>query len=80
MIKLGQMVTDPITGFSGIAVSKTEWLYGCTRFGLQGKLNEDGTVPDLQWFDELQLESKPPDVKIGGPTATPRRAADPMRR
>jgi len=80
MVKLGQEVIDPITGFRGIAVGRTDWLYGCARIGLQGKLNKDGTVPDVQWFDELQLEGEPPDEWIGGPTATPRRAADPSRR
>ena len=80
MVKLGQEVTDPITGFSGIAVGRTAWLYGCTRIGLQGKMDKDGTVPDVQWFDELQLESEPPDVEIGGPTTIPKRVADPTRR
>ena len=50
MIKLGDDCKDPITGFQGIATAKTEWLYGCTRFGLQGPLTKEGLVSELQWF------------------------------
>ena len=66
-IKLGNKCIDPITGFEGMATAKTEWLYGCTRFGLQGLLNKEGLVPELQWFDELQLEKKEADRGKGGP-------------
>jgi len=81
MIELGQKVKDPITGFEGIAVAKTQWLYGCTRFGVQARIDKDGKVPEAQWFDEPQLEAMPPvDAQNrGGPRADPRRNRDPAR-
>ena len=55
-IKLGTPVTDSITGLTGIAVARTEWLYGCMRIGVQSKkIKDDGTLNEPQWFDEAQL-------------------------
>ncbi len=34
MIKLGSLVKDNITGFSGVAVSRMHHLYGCTHIGI----------------------------------------------
>ena len=67
MVKLGKRYRDPITGFEGMATARTEWLYGCSRIGLQGPTNKEGLVPEAQWFDELQLEEKEPDKDLGGP-------------
>ncbi len=54
---LGKKVRDKISSFEGIAIAKTEWLYGCIRYGVQSeKLNKDGEVPEAQWFDETQLD------------------------
>lgn len=66
-IKLGLLYEDPITGCMGIAIAKTEWLYGCSRIGLQGRINEEGLVPEAQWFDELQLNGIKTDKDLGGP-------------
>ncbi len=66
-IKLGNVYQDPITTFKGTALAKTEWLYGCIRIGLQGDLNKEGAVPELEWFDELQLKNVKPDKDKGGP-------------
>jgi hypothetical protein len=81
MIKLGDKVRDPITGFEGIATAKTEWLYGCTRLGVQAKMGEDGKVHDPHWFDEPQLEGiAPEDASVpGGPRPEPTRSIDPVR-
>jgi len=67
MINLGDTAKDPITGYEGIVTGKTTWLYGCARIAIQAKMKKDGTVPALEWFDELQLECKKPDKTIGGP-------------
>ena len=66
-LTLGDKVRDLVTGFEGIIIAKTEWLYGCTRVGLQGPLNKEGLVSEAQWFDELQLLESPKDEKKGGP-------------
>ena len=68
MIKLGDEVKDKVTGFEGIAVARTEYLYGCLSIGvLSKKLNsETGKPIEWVWFDEqrLDLQSKAPN---GGP-------------
>lgn len=56
MIELGDEVQDVITGFTGIAIAKTEWLYGCNRYGVQSQaLGTDGKAQEASWFDEPQL-------------------------
>ncbi len=65
MIKLGAKVKDSITGFSGIAVSRTVFLYGCVRIGVESKKIVDGKIV-THYFDEQRLEKKS-TVKTGGP-------------
>jgi len=55
-IKLGQEVKDTVTGFTGIAVSVTEFLQGCRRVEVQPKVDEAGKLQELGTFDEPQLE------------------------
>jgi len=69
IVELGTEVKDPITGYEGIAVCRTVYLYGCARIGVQSKVMENGKVPILQYFDELQLKAKEPDREKGGPRA-----------
>jgi hypothetical protein len=82
-IKLGSVVTDSITGFKGIAVSRTEYIYGCSRVGVQPKEIKDGTPIAAQFFDELQLVENVEtegDKKIGGPgDIAPARSVPPQR-
>jgi hypothetical protein len=54
-MELGREAKDIVTGYKGIVVAVTTYLNGCARIGLQGKLRKDGTVPDFEWFDDLQL-------------------------
>lgn len=35
MVNLGQVVRDRITGYSGVVIGRTDWLYGCVRYGVQ---------------------------------------------
>lgn len=89
MIKLGSKVRDTLTGFEGVAVARTEWIYGCARVGVEKEgLDEKGTPVEAQWFDEQRLElveSRPVAVSeassavSGGPKADPSRQADPTR-
>lgn len=53
-IKLGCEVKDRVTGFKGIAVSKTSYLQGCDRIAVQPKWVE-GEVPKVADFDEPDL-------------------------
>lgn len=72
MIKLGDNVKDTITGYTGVVVARTEWLYGCVRFGVQSKELKDGKPMDVYWLDEAQTVKLLPDealkvTSIGGP-------------
>jgi hypothetical protein len=54
-VELGQRVKDTITGFEGIAIARTEWLYGCVRVTVQPQSMHDGKPIDSSTFDEPQL-------------------------
>lgn len=84
-IELGDKVKDLTTGFEGVATSRSEFLTGCTRVGVQPPVDKDGKVPDAHWFDEPMLTIvekeavKPPEVvkkDPGGPQPNPKRAKD----
>ena len=56
-IVLGDRVRCRITGFVGIATARTDWIYGCLRWGVQREdlIKEKGTIMDPAWFDDDQL-------------------------
>lgn len=73
-MKLGDEVKDELTGYKGILVGITEWLYGCKRAGVvKQTLNKDGKAEETVWFDFDQLKlvkaGKIKGVKIS-PTPT----------
>jgi len=77
MIRLGQKVKDVVSGFTGIATARTEWLNACVRICVQPEIDtKDGKHPDACTFDEEQLkvlEEKPivlPGMKSIAPTQT----------
>ena len=94
-IKLGQRVRDRMTGIEGIAIVRAEYLYGCTRIGVQPTEVKDGKPVDTSHFDEPQLEvigddfvveaesSRPatgvPATGRHGDREAPSRPADPTR-
>ena len=55
MIKLGDKVKDTVTGLTGIAVARTEWINGCARITIQPPIKKDGTPPDNYTVDEPQV-------------------------
>ncbi len=57
MIELGSTVKDVVTGFTGIAVARFEFMYGCTRYTVQPKTKKgkEGTLESERNFDEPQL-------------------------
>lgn len=57
-LEYGQEVVDNVTGYTGTVVAVTQWQYGCVRIGVQGKMSQDGKIPDLAWIDEPQLTGK----------------------
>jgi hypothetical protein len=77
-IVLGMEVKDKITGASGIAVARTEYLWGCARVGVQIRELKDGKPQEYIWFDEPMLEGIEPDKKKpGGPRPDPIHLKDP---
>jgi hypothetical protein len=91
MIRLGDKVRDRITGFEGIVIGITDWLYQCRRPIVQPtSLTSDGKLSETQSFDEPQLEvlergafaveAQETAPETGGPRDTPARRADPRRR
>ena len=64
-IKLGKDYTDSITGFSGVATARAEYLYGCISIQLTSReLKDDGSVKE-RWIDEQRLISGS-DALVGG--------------
>ncbi len=55
MIELGSLVKDRVSGKIGIAVARNEWMNGCVRYGIAGKVSKEGKVPETEWVDEQQI-------------------------
>jgi hypothetical protein len=80
-IKLGSKVRDKITGLTGIAYGRTEWLHGCTRITVQPQELKDGAPVAMSSFDEPQLEvieedhpaTRDRQTSTGGPRPEPTR-------
>lgn len=66
MAILGERYKDNITGFEGVAVSRTTYLYGCVRIGLEGKGKPGETI----FFDEQRLVNTS-QASSGGPMPSP---------
>ena len=89
VVELGRKYKDTITGFEGIATSRTSYLYGCARVVLQGMKLHEGKPIDPHAFDEYQLElveedtsqvgKKPEGAKNGGPGLIPSSRSIPSR-
>ena len=55
-IKLGEKVTDIVTGVTGIAVARVEYLNGCVQFCVQPKGALDALKTDSLYIDQGQLK------------------------
>lgn len=53
MVQLGDKVKDRVTGLTGIATARTEWLNGCVRVSFEFVLNGEGKSHTC---DQEQLE------------------------
>ena len=54
--ELGSEAKDKVTGFSGMIVSRAEWLTGCNVYGLKSKYMKDGRPIDAVFIDEDAVE------------------------
>ncbi len=55
-IKLGDHVRDTISGYEGIATARHEYLNGCERISISGKMDDPSKEPPTWVFDEEQVE------------------------
>lgn len=60
-IKLGDLVRDRVTGYTGIVVGITEWLYGGRQIGVQSRYLLGAKPQDPVWFDEGRITDCPED-------------------
>ncbi len=80
---LGSVIRDKVTGFQGVASSRTEWLDGCIRYGITSQNLHDGKPISEQWFDIQRIEAvqeqspmaedEGPKEVTGGPHENPTR-------
>lgn len=81
MVELGNEVKDIMTGFSGIAVARTDWLFGCSRILIEPTKLNKGNPIEAVWYDEQRVQvvkkTRPKVVKqkikatSGGPQKDP---------
>jgi len=88
MISLGSKVKDRFTGLTGIAVAYTQWIFGCSRYGVESQELKDGKLVEIQWIDEQRIEMIPGEAPTaspesgavsGGPKSDPRYPSSPRR-
>lgn len=82
---LGWDVQDKVTGYRGIIIGRTEWLYGCRRYTVQSKEMKDGKPVEALAFDEdaLNVKKTVGEEKVkdtGGPRTDATRAPSVKRR
>ena len=53
---VGKQVIDIVSGFTGVAVSKIEYMNGCIQFNIQPKCKDDNTMVKAEWFDAEQVK------------------------
>lgn len=77
-IKLGSKVRDIVTGYTGIAVNRVEYLNGCIQYCVKPSVGKDGALPAGEYIDDQQLEIladggiSVPTKETGGPGEHPR--------
>ena len=62
-IELGDKVRDKITGFTGIAVARTEFINGCIQYNVLPKGDKINKMPEDMSIDEQTLEIVTPKKK-----------------
>lgn len=55
MVKLGTKVKDALTGFEGIAIGRSEYLYGCHQVLIKPQELKDGKPIEGEWVDEQRV-------------------------
>lgn len=53
--EMGHTVSDAVTGLTGIAIGRCEYIIGCTQVLVQPRVKEDGTWVESHWIDEDRI-------------------------
>ena len=68
-IELGMTVKDKITGFTGIAYARAEYLYDSPQIGVAAKVCDPSKETVREWFNPCRLEivsdEKPSTIQEG---------------
>lgn len=78
-VELGESYRDTVTGFTGIATARVEFLNGCVRYTLEAGGEKPNDEPKELVFDEQRLveaktdQAPEPTAKRGGSRPTPPR-------
>lgn len=56
MIRLGDIVVDEVTGFSGMATARIEYLTGCVQYKVQPMGLFEGKIVESEWLDAQRLD------------------------
>ena len=65
MIQLGDVVKDKISGFTGVATCRLEYLNGCVRWAVHPRILHEGKPIEAQYFDTEQLDHVTPVEHVG---------------
>jgi len=58
------MLRDKITGFEGVVIARSSWLYSMNTYALESRNLKDEIPIEKQYFDECDLEALPDDPKM----------------
>lgn len=57
--ELGVKYTDIVTGFTGVAIGRCEYITGCSQVLIAPRCKDESSKPDAEWIDEQRLEIHP---------------------
>lgn len=66
MLKLGDVATDRLSGFTGVLAGVADYLTGCTQYLIIPKGLHEGKPIGGEWFDESRIEGVDPAQASNG--------------
>lgn len=54
-VRLGDKVTDEVTGFQGVVTGLVDYITGCRQALVVPPVKADGSLAESQWFDADRL-------------------------
>lgn len=79
-VELGDEGRDKVSGYTGVATARVEFMNGCHRIGLRAKIDKDGKRPDIEYFAVGQVELVEPKKVEAQPKEEARKPGGPMQR